>query len=186
MRPLATLTAATATLGLAAIAAEGLLRTIAPAQRPLSAPVRVRVEIGAPIEQAWEVVADIPGQVRWMPEMKRVAVIPPGPVAVGPVGEATVGFLGISVSDRVTITTFEPPVAFAIEHHGLFGGSGRLDLLAGLDGETTIVEWVEQLVPPVLPAVGWLLGRHLTAWLYQRDLFLLRDIVEETSHPATG
>ena len=86
--------------------------------------------------------------------------------------------LGIAVTDRVTITTFRPPDAFAIRHEGLFGGGGHMTLRPGADGSTTIVEWEEFLVPPWLPAVGWMMGRPIIAWLYQRDLFLLRDVVE--------
>ena len=170
--------------GLLGLAAEGLLRTMAPERRPFSGPVRSRVVIDAPIERVWDVVADIPGQIRWMPEMKRVMLLTPGPVGQGSVGEATVRIFGIAVTDRVIITTFRPPVAFGIEHQGLFGGGGHIHLEPGDDGSTTIVEWEEQLVPPVLPALGWLVGRPVIAWLYQRDLFLLRDVVEDADVPA--
>jgi hypothetical protein len=43
---------------------------------------------------------------------------------------------------------------------------------------------VEHLVPPWLPAFGWLVGRPIVAYLYQRDLYLLRDLVEETFPPV--
>lgn len=165
--------------GLLAVVAELVLQTRSPDRRPFSRPVRSQVQIEAPIERAWEIVADIPGQVRWMPEMKRVSLVTPGPVREGSIGEATVRIFGIAVTDRVTITTFRPPTSFGIEHDGLFGGYGRIELWPGRDEGTTIVEWEEQLVPPVLPALGWLMGRPLIAWLYQRDLFLLRDLVED-------
>jgi hypothetical protein len=165
--------------GLLAATAEGVLESMAPDRRPLSGPVRTRVEIAAPAERVWEVLADVPGQVRWMPEMKRVAVLTPGPVGEGSVGEATVRIFGIAVTDRVTITTFRPPEAFGIAHEGLFGGGGHITLRPGVAGETTIVEWEEHLVPPLLPALGWLMSRPMIAWLYQRDLFLLRDLVED-------
>jgi len=164
--------------GALAGAAEAILRRLAPDQRPLSGPVHARVEIEAPIERVWDVLADIPSQVRWMPEMKRVTVLTPGPVGEGSVGEATVRIFGIAVTDRVTVTTWQPPIAFAIEHEGLFGGGGELRLRPGLDGTTTIVDWEEQLVPPWLPALGWLMARPVMAWMYQRDLFLLRDVIE--------
>jgi hypothetical protein len=148
--------------------------------------VTARVEIEASPEDVWSVVADIPGQTRWMPEMKRVSMITPGPVREGSVGEATVRIFGISVTDRVTITTFQPASAFGIEHEGLFGGAGRMDLRPGLDGTTTVVTWVEELVPPWLPAIGWLVGRPIIAYLYQRDLYLLRDVVEDLFPPAAA
>jgi uncharacterized membrane protein len=166
-------------LGAAAVAAERVLQWMAPAGRPLSGPVRAQVEIDAPIQAVWSVLADIAGQVRWMPEMKRVRMLTPGPIREGSEAEATVRIFGIAVTDRVTITSFQPPTAFGIEHHGLFGGSGRIELRAGPNGDTTVVEWVEHLVPPWLPALGWLLGRPVIGYLYRRDLRLLRDLVED-------
>jgi hypothetical protein len=76
------------------------------------------------------------------------------------------------------ITVFEPMAAYGIEHRGLFRGAGQLRLRAGLDGITTIVDWEETLVPPILPRLGWIVGRPIIGHLYQRDLFLLRDIVQ--------
>ena len=165
-------------LGALAVAIDRLLAGLDPERRPLSGPVRPSVEIAAPIERTWEVLADIPGQTRWMPEMKSVRMLTPGPVGVGSVGEATIRIFGVAVRDEVDITTYEPPSAFGIEHRGLFGGSGLLTLRPGEGGQTTIVDWVERLVPPWLPHLGWILQRPVIAYLYQRDLFLLREIVE--------
>jgi uncharacterized protein YndB with AHSA1/START domain len=167
-------------LGLGAITllADRILASLTPEQRPLSGPVRATVEIAAPMEETWAVLADIPGQPRWMPEMKTVRMVTPGPVDVGSVGEATIRIFGIAVRDEVAITTYEPPRAFGIDHRGLFGGSGLLTLRPGMGGGTTIVEWVEHLVPPWLPHLGWVVARPVIAYLYQRDLFLLCDLVE--------
>jgi hypothetical protein len=66
------------------------------------------------------------------------------------------------------------------------GGRGIMALRPGLDGTTTIVEWEETLVPPWLPAFGWLIGRPIIAYLYQRDLFLLRDVVEDAHLAAVA
>jgi hypothetical protein len=123
-----------------------------------------------------------------MPEMKRVRMLTPDPIREGSVGEATVRILGIAVTDVVTITTFQPPIAFGIEHRGLFGGSGLIELQPGPGrrGATTIVDWVEHLVPPWLPSVGWLVGRPIIGHLYQRDLFLLRDLVEDRRLPVAA
>jgi len=171
--------------GGAALVGEAVLRALPPDARPFSGPVMARVEIDASREDVWSVAADIPGQVRWMPEMKEVRMVTPGPVREGSIGEATVRIFGIAVKDRVTITTFRPPAAFGIEHEGLFGGKGIMALEPGPDGTTTVVTWRENLVPPWLPAVGWLVGRPVIAYLYQRDLELLRDVVED-AFPAAA
>ena len=162
-----------------AIVVDYALACLPEERRPFSGPVHAHVEIDAPIERTWAVLSDIPGQTRWMPEMKSVRMITPDPVEVGSIGEATIRIFGIAVTDRVAITTYRPPEAFGIDHRGLFGGEGLLTLKPGLDGTTTIVDWVEALAPPFLPRLGWPLQRPVIAYLYQRDLYLLRDLVED-------
>ena len=61
---------------------------------------------------------------------------------------------GITVTDPVTITEFEPPHRYAISHDGTFKGHGLITLEAGADGTTTIVRWDEVLIPPVLAHLG--------------------------------
>src|SRR3954451_10982307 len=101
--------------------------------------------IDAPIDETWRVVADIPRQPEWMHEMKRVALLTPGPVGVATRGNATVRIFGISVSDPVEITAFEPPRRFAIRHESRFTGGGLITLEPGADGTTTIIRWSETL-----------------------------------------
>jgi hypothetical protein len=178
--------AAAAFAGIGTLLTELGLRVLPTEWRPFSGPVRAEVRIGASIDEVWSTVADIPGQVRWMPEMKSVRMLTSGPVGEGSVGEATVRIFGVAVTDRVTITTFRPPVAFGIEHHGLFAGRGLIRLRPGLDDLTTTVRWEEYLVPPWLPAVGWIVARPIIGYLYQRDLFRLRDLVEDARARAAA
>lgn len=168
----------TTVLGAAGVVLDRALAGVPAEGRPFSGPVRATVEIHAPIDRVWPILVDIHGQVRWMPEMKEVTVVTAGPVGVGSVAEALVRIVGIGVRDRVVITRYEPPVAYGIEHLGLFGGPGLIELRPGPDGTTTIVQWTERLIPPLLPRLGWIVGRPVIARLYQRDLFLLREVVE--------
>lgn len=48
--------------------------------------------------------------------------------------------------------------------------------------------WVERLSlrPSWLPAIGWLAGRPVVAWLHRRDPDLLRDLIEDTFPPAAA
>ena len=71
-------------------------------------PIESMVVIDAPIERVWAMVADIDRQPEWMTEMKAVRVVTPGPIGVGTECEAQVRILGITVTDPVTITAFEP------------------------------------------------------------------------------
>jgi uncharacterized membrane protein len=140
--------------------------------------VETLIVIDAPIERVWEVLADVPGQPRWMRDMKAVRILTPGPIAEGTRSEGTIRILGITVTDPVEITTWEPPQRFAVRHEGLFEGSGQIALQAGAEGTTTIVRWSEVLVPPVLPWLWSELNRPVFRHVFQTDLENLRDLVE--------
>ena len=159
-----------------------LLRSLAGGAPP--SPVESLIVIEAPIERVWSVVADIEGQPRWMHEMKAVRLLTPGPVTVGTQGEADVRIFGISVTDPVTVTEFEPPHRFGISHEGSFGGRGLISLEPGADGTTTIVRWEERLIPPVLPHLGSLMMTPALAAIFQADLVRLKDLVETGSVAA--
>jgi len=144
-------------------------------------PLRMLVVVDAPPNEVWAVVADIPLQPEWMHEMKAVRLTTPGPVGVGTRGEATVRIAGISVTDPVEVTAFEPPTRFAIRHEGLFTGGGLITLEPGADGTTTIVRWEETLVPPLLPVLGALVLAPVLRSIFQADLHRLKRLVETGS-----
>jgi len=141
-------------------------------------PFRSLIVIDAPIERVWAVVADIPGQPRWMREMRSVRLLDPGPVGVGTRGEATVRILGMQVTDPVRVTAFEPPTRFAIRHEGTFEGGGEITLEPGADGSTTIVRWEETLISPIFPHAWRLASEPIVGSIFQADLGHLRDLVE--------
>ena len=136
------------------------------------------VVIDAPIERVWSELTDIEGQPRWMREMKSVRLTTPGPVGVGTRGEATVRIFGLSTTDPVEITEFEPPHRFAIRHEGAFTGGGVITLEAGADGTTTILRWEETLIAPVLPFAWAVAAAPVMRTIFQADLHHFRDLVE--------
>jgi uncharacterized membrane protein len=169
--------------GLAAVAADRWLASRRPEGQP--EPLRMLVVIDAPIDRVWEVLADIPRQPEWMLEMKEVRMLTPGPTGVGSRGEATVRIFGISVTDPVTVTEFEPPTRFAVRHEGRFEGSGLITLEPGVDGATTIVRWEERLVPPLLPELGAVVQAPVLRQIFQEDLHRLKRLIE-TGSPGTA
>jgi uncharacterized membrane protein len=147
-------------------------------------PISSMIVVHAPIERVWAVLADVEGQARWMQEMKAIRVLTPGPVGVGMVAEADVRMFGITVTDPVTITEFEPPHRYAISHDGTFKGRGVITLESGADGTTTIVRWEELLIPPVLPHLGALVMTPALGAVFQADLVRFKELVETGSTPA--
>ena len=86
------------------------------------------VVIDAPIERVWAVLADIEGQPRWMHDMKAVRILTRrADRRRHRSARRTVRILGISVTDPVTITEFQPPTRFALTHDGMFKGGGVID-----------------------------------------------------------
>ncbi len=160
----------------AGIAADFVLRRRAGGRPP--EPIRSLIVIDAPIERVWAVVADIENQPRWMLEMKSVRLLTPGPVGVGTQGEASIRILGVTTTDPVTVTEFEPPTRFAVRHEGAYTGGGVVTLEPGVDGTTTIVRWEETLMGPVFPYLGAIVQRPVLAAIFQADLERLRAIVE--------
>ncbi len=147
-------------------------------------PIESMIVIDAPIERVWAEVADVEGQPRWMHDMKTVRVLTPGSVTVGTEAVAEVRIFGISISDPVRITEFEPPHRFAISHEGSFKGRGLITLESGADGTTTIVRWEERLIPPLLPHLGALVLTPTLGSIFQADLVRLKELVESGSPAA--
>jgi uncharacterized membrane protein len=141
-------------------------------------PIESLVVIDAPIERVWAVITDIEGQPRWMADMQSVRLLTPLPVGVGTRGEATIRILGVAVDDPVTVTGFDAPTRYALEHEGVIRGSGEFRLEPGADGTTTIVRWVETLRAPLFPHLGARLAFPVLSSVFQADLERLRRLVE--------
>ena len=142
----------------------------------LRLPIVSEVDIDAPIEAVWDAIADIERQPEWMHDLKAVRVLTGLPVGVGTRAIGTVRILGISVEDPIAITEFDPPSRYAIEHQGLFEGTGVIELT--MRGNETHVRWTEILVPPILPHLGAIIQRPILGAVFQADLEHLRDLVE--------
>lgn len=166
---------------LAALAALVLDRVLASRGGARGPVIRMLTVVDAPIQETWSVLADVPLQIEWMREMKRMSITTPGPIGVGTRGMAVVRVFGIPAPDPVEITEFTPPTRYAIRHHGLFRGSGLITLEPGADGTTTIVRWEEVLRPVILPELGARIAAPVLAPIFQDDLHRFARLVETGS-----
>ncbi|MEY4666337.1 MAG: hypothetical protein RIQ87_117 [Chloroflexota bacterium] len=139
--------------------------------------LHMSIEIAQPLDAVWAYASNIERQPEWMHEMKRVEMLTPPPVAPGSRGRATVRIFGISTTDDVVITRFEPPHTFAIRHEGRFVGEGLLEF-STLGPTRTRIDWMEYLRPPLLPNLGGYIQRPILRSIFRADLANLKEILE--------
>jgi len=142
--------------------------------------INLTIEIAAPRSAVWAYASDIARQPEWMHEMKRVEMLTPPPVQPGSRGRATVRIFGISTTDDVVITQFDPPSTFAIRHEGKFVGEGLLRFTA-IDESRTRIDWMEYLRPPLFANIGGFVQRPILGSIFRSDLRHLKRILEEGS-----
>lgn len=109
--------------------------------------IQRHIRIGAPIQRVWDVLADVPGQPRWMRDLVRVRMIGDEPFGVGSRAIGDVEMFGFRQSDSIEVTAFEPPSRYVVKHLGAFRGSGEFQLRGLEDGRATHVWWREELRP---------------------------------------
>ena len=139
--------------------------------------INLTIEIAAPRSSVWAYASDIARQPEWMHEMKRVEMLTPPPVQPGSRGRATVRIFGISTTDDVVITQFDPPSTFAIRHEGKFVGEGLLRFTA-IDESRTRIDWMEYLRPPLFANIGGFVQRPILGSIFRSDLRHLKRIIE--------
>jgi hypothetical protein len=142
--------------------------------------INLTIEIAAPRSTVWAYASDIGRQPEWMHEMKRVEMLTPPPVQPGSRGRATVRIFGISTTDDVVITQFDPPSTFAIRHEGKFVGEGLLRFTE-VDPTHTRINWMEYLRPPLFANIGGFVQRPILGGIFRSDLRHLKRILEEGS-----
>ena len=140
--------------------------------------IHSEVIVRAPIERTWAVLADIPGQMRWMTEMQSVRVLTPGPIRVGTEAVALVRALGIPMRDPIEVTEWDPPRRYAISHNGLVKGIGEIELEPGDVSGTTRVSWDETLIAPLFPHLGGIAFQAVFGPIFQDDLETFARLVE--------
>ena len=139
--------------------------------------INLTIEIAAPRSAVWAYASDIARQPEWMHEMKRVEMLTPPPVQPGSRGRATVRIFGISTTDDVVITQFDPPSTFAIRHEGKFVGEGILRF-TDIDAARTRIDWMEYLRPPLFANIGGFVQRPILGAIFRSDLRHLKRILE--------
>ncbi len=134
--------------------------------------------IAAPPETVWRYLVDWERLHLWMSELSSLRITSARREGVGVEGEATVQIGGITTTDRIRVTSWEPPTELTIAHLGWVNGSGvmRCEEHAGC----TAFYWTETLEPP-WGLLGWLgmrIMRPLIRRTFVADVARLKTLVE--------
>ncbi len=137
------------------------------------------IDIRRPADAVWPWLVDWEELPRWMREMRSVRLLGDRREGVGVRAMATIHLAGITTTDPIVVTRWEPPAVLEIEHLGWVKGLGYMELSPTEDG--TRLFWRESLIPPwgVLGWLGMRLYRPLLARTFARDLEHLHRLAEE-------
>ena len=133
----------------------------------------------------WHLITDWEHQDDWMLEARDFVITSAHREGVGVEGRATVSIGGITTTDTVIVTRWEPQRRLAISHEGWVSGEAEM-LLTELPGGETHILWREELVCRSLGffgSVGLSVFRPLMRRIFQRDLRVLKSLTR-AAQPA--
>ncbi len=144
--------------------------------------------IEAPPERVWDVISDLPGQKRWMVDLRKIEFANNQREGEGTIVDVTSELFGLPlVKDRMRISRWQPPSRFDIEHVGAFTGIGEFILKPVAGG--TLFTWREVFKPPlgVLGELGFALviGPHLRS-VFRRSMANVKRLSEEPEAASTA
>ena len=144
------------------------------------------IGIRAPAETVWGYLVDWERLDRWMTEARDFQVTSEHREGVGVTAQATISIAGVTTTDPVRISRWEPPHLLEIQHLGWVGGSGVMECVPEWSG--TRLLWKEILWPPLGPlgAVGLRAFKPLMRRVFENDLQLLKQLVESESNGDNG
>ncbi|HEX2054197.1 MAG TPA: SRPBCC family protein [Actinomycetota bacterium] len=140
--------------------------------------IDMSVKINAPPEVVWPYLVDWENLDQWMLEGKGFKVTSRHREGTGVTAEATIRIGGITTTDPVKVTRWEPPHTLEISHQGWVAGKGLMECRRAPWG--SFLYWRETLYPPlwVAGAVGLRLFTPILRKTFERDLRILKELVE--------
>lgn len=136
-----------------------------------------------PADVVWRSITDWEHQDDWMLEARDFVITSSHREGVGVTGRATVKIGGITTTDEVVVTGWDPERRLAIEHKGWVSGKAEMLLTELADGTTHIL-WREELICRPLGALGSIgltLFKPLMRLIFVRDLRILESLTRAAS-----
>lgn len=141
--------------------------------------IRVGVTIETPPGDLWQVIAPIEHHVDWMVDAESIRFLDAQTRGVGTTFDCVTKVGPIRLTDRMTVTEWEPGRSMGIEHRGAVTGRGRFTLRRRHGGQTKFT-WTERLTFPwwMGGPVGALAAKPVLRAIWRRNLRRLKAIVE--------
>ena len=141
--------------------------------------IRVGITIDAPPDDTWRIVEPIEHHVDWMADADTIRFTGKQTRGVGTTFDCLTRVGPLRLTDRMTITEWEPGRMMGIEHRGVVTGRGRFVLRRRLGGRTRFT-WNERLTFPwwLGGKVGGTLAKPVLRAIWRRNLRRLKAIVE--------
>jgi uncharacterized protein YndB with AHSA1/START domain len=141
--------------------------------------IRVCTTIDASPERVWRVVESIEHHTAWMADAKRITFVSSSTRGVGTEFDCLTRIGPFRMTDRMTVTEWEPGRAMGIEHRGVVTGSGRFTVKRKRHGRSRFC-WNERLRFPwwMGGPVGERVTKPVLRRLWRRNLTRLRRIAE--------
>jgi uncharacterized protein YndB with AHSA1/START domain len=138
--------------------------------------VVVSVVIPASRQEVWNELARLESHVEWMADADAVEFLSDISAGAGTRMRVATSFGPLRTSDLMEVTEWEPPTRMAVEHQGLFTGTGEFVLEPAGEDRCTVA-WREDIRFPWFfggPVGAWA-ARPVFRWVWRRNLRRLRD-----------
>jgi len=141
--------------------------------------IRVGITIDASTDDTWRIVEPIEHHVDWMADADTIRFTGKQTRGVGTTFDCLTRVGPLRLTDRMTITEWEPGRMMGIEHRGVVTGRGRFVLRRRRGGRTRFT-WNERLTFPwwLGGKVGGILAKPVLRAIWRRNLRRLKAIVE--------
>ena len=143
--------------------------------------IRVGITIDASPRDTWNVVEPIEHHVDWMADARTIRFTGSQTRGAGTTFDCVTMVGPLRLTDRMTVTEWEPGRLMGIEHHGVVTGRGRFTLRRRRGGRTRFT-WNERLSFPwwMGGAIGATAAKPILRAIWRRNLRRLKVIVEAT------
>jgi hypothetical protein len=141
--------------------------------------IRIRILIDASPADTWRVVEPIENHVDWMADAESIHFTGPSTRGIGTTFDCVTKVGPLRLTDKMTVTEWEPARMMGIEHRGIVTGRGRFTLRRRRHGRTQFT-WAERLIFPwwMGGPVGALAAKPVLRAIWRRNLRRLKTIVE--------